>query len=216
MADEMALAAQQWVNATYTSVSGYNPCTEDGKTGWQTMYALTRALQHELGIAALSNNFGPGTTAALEKRGGVKLVDPNENITKLAQCAFYCKGYAAGGITGSMPEYTVRNFFTDLGIVSTIQGLNMPAKVVRALFTMDAYVLVSGGVSNIRTVQQWLNLTYWQKSWGDLIPCDGHFSRAVQIQLMKAIQSQIGIPDANLNGNFGPATKENLARNEVS
>ena len=58
--DQMVLKAQQWVNATYSSVSGYNPCTENGMTGWETIYCLTRALQHELGITALSRRTSPG------------------------------------------------------------------------------------------------------------------------------------------------------------
>lgn len=49
--DEMVLAVQQWLNRTYTGRTGYNPVTENGKTGWETMYGLTRALQIELGIA---------------------------------------------------------------------------------------------------------------------------------------------------------------------
>ena len=65
------LAAQRWVNATYTGVTGYNRITEDGSAGWQTMYALTRALQHELGLSALSDSFGPATLAALSTHGPI-------------------------------------------------------------------------------------------------------------------------------------------------
>jgi hypothetical protein len=62
--DAKVLEAQRWVNATYGTVPGYVRAPEDGKTGWSTMYALTRALQHELGITALSNSFGPATRFA--------------------------------------------------------------------------------------------------------------------------------------------------------
>lgn len=53
--DQKVLQAQQWVNATCSSVAGFNPVVEDGITGWSTMYALTRALQHELGITGLTD-----------------------------------------------------------------------------------------------------------------------------------------------------------------
>lgn len=46
----MVLAVQRWVNNTYRGRNGYNIIKEDGKTGWSTVYALTRALQIELGI----------------------------------------------------------------------------------------------------------------------------------------------------------------------
>jgi hypothetical protein len=54
--DGLVLAAQQWVNATYKNVAGYKVIPEDGNTSWTTVYALTRALQHELGITALTDN----------------------------------------------------------------------------------------------------------------------------------------------------------------
>ncbi|MET8702882.1 hypothetical protein ABZW10_29085 [Kitasatospora sp. NPDC004723] len=50
MTDEMVRRAQVFVNAAYGSRIGMT-IAEDGKTGWPTMYALTRALQLELGIA---------------------------------------------------------------------------------------------------------------------------------------------------------------------
>lgn len=56
--DVKVLQAQKWVNSTYAAVSGYQKCPETGMTGWSTMYSLTRALQHELGIATLSDSFG--------------------------------------------------------------------------------------------------------------------------------------------------------------
>lgn len=58
--DERVLEAQRWVNATYRTVAGYTPAPENGQTGWPTMYALTRALQHELGLTTLSGTYGAG------------------------------------------------------------------------------------------------------------------------------------------------------------
>lgn len=57
--DQMVLAAQQWVNATYGGVPGYQAVPETGRTGWSTVYALTRGLQHELGISRLPDTSTP-------------------------------------------------------------------------------------------------------------------------------------------------------------
>jgi hypothetical protein len=48
--DEWVLAAQRWVNQTYSGTPGFVPVEETGRTGWPTMFALTRALQIELGL----------------------------------------------------------------------------------------------------------------------------------------------------------------------
>lgn len=56
--DEMVLGTQKWLNKTYGNVSGFNKVPENGKTGWPTIYGLRRALQKEMGIQELSDNFG--------------------------------------------------------------------------------------------------------------------------------------------------------------
>ena len=53
MADLMVLKTQQWLNKTYGGKTGYGSnINENGNTGWTTIYALTRALQIELGITS--------------------------------------------------------------------------------------------------------------------------------------------------------------------
>lgn len=66
--DLLVLQSQRWLNATYKGRAGYAVISEDGATGWQTMYALTRALQIELGIATPSDNFGPTTMSTLTSK----------------------------------------------------------------------------------------------------------------------------------------------------
>ncbi|WP_433796660.1 glycoside hydrolase domain-containing protein [Actinoplanes sp. CA-252034] len=217
MADPRVLEAQQWVNATYRAVPGYVPCAETGRTGWATMYSLTRGLQHELGITALSDSFGPTTLARLEQRGPIGPGFPNTNIVKIAQHGLFCKGYYAGDTTtGTYGIYTqnaVRELQTN-AIGAT--GFNdITAKWFKAILNMDAYVLLSGGSAEIRTIQQWLNERYRNRSTFFIGPCDGHFSRDVQTALMKAIQYESGIPDAQATGSFGPATRDSLRRNTV-
>ena len=48
MADERVLQVQQWLNKTYGNDSRYNKITEDGKTGWSTIYTINRLAQYKL------------------------------------------------------------------------------------------------------------------------------------------------------------------------
>ena len=61
--DPYVFYTQQWLNDTYGNDSRFNTVTENGKTGWATIYALTRALQIELGIQSTADNFGPSTVS---------------------------------------------------------------------------------------------------------------------------------------------------------
>ncbi|MGL5929680.1 MAG: hypothetical protein ACRCY8_12160, partial [Dermatophilaceae bacterium] len=149
MVDEMVLKAQRWVNATYGAVSGYVRCPEDGRTGWSTMYSLTRALQHELGITALSDSFGPATVAALDAHGAIGSGETNTDIIKIVQSACFCKGYNAGDIDGEWgskawgvsTDYAIHDMMGDLGLADARDG-TLRTKVFKALLTMDAYVLL--------------------------------------------------------------------------
>jgi peptidoglycan hydrolase-like protein with peptidoglycan-binding domain len=211
--DQMVLKAQQWVNATYRSVAGYNPCAEDGYTGWATMYSLTRALQHELGITALSDNFGPTTYAKLSAYGPVGIGSGNINMRTIAEAALYCKGYSGGNIDGAF------DVATQTGLTSMVRNIGLPIdtvvtdvtpKVFKALLTMDAYVVTSGGSDAIRVCQQWLNATYISRGQFFIGPTDGHFSRNVQVALVYAIQYELGMSDSVVTGSIGPATKAGL------
>ncbi|MFE4665144.1 glycoside hydrolase domain-containing protein [Streptomyces sp. NPDC056716] len=219
MADELVLQAQKWVNATYRNVSGYNLVAEDGKTGWNTMYSLTRALQHELGIVALSNAFGPTTLSMLQAKGAIKVGESNENIVKIIQSGMYCKGYSAGAIDGQMSQATqtgINTMMQHIGLASTYLDGTVRPKIFKALLTMDAYIFLSGGLEQIRFMQQWLNGRYFDKSTYYIGPCDGFFSRDVQQSLMKAIQYESGIPEDQANGVFGPGTIAGLKAHTLS
>lgn len=215
MADEMVLQAQQWLNQTYKGRYGYNEIVTDGKTGWGTMFALTRALQIELGLGEPSDNFGNATLGALINYGdiGKNQNNSNQNIVKIIQSALFCKGYNSGAITGTFGENTeqaVIDLKTDLGLVNA--NGNITPKVFKALLTMDAYVLLKDTSLNrkIRIIQQWLNNRYNNRSNFFFKPCDGIFSRETQTALIYAIQYEEGISDETANGNFGPTTKSKL------
>ncbi|MFJ3596109.1 MULTISPECIES: glycoside hydrolase domain-containing protein [unclassified Streptomyces] len=217
MADAKVLEAQKWVNRTYGGVSGYQRCAEDGQTGWGTMYSLTMGLQHELGISPLAAAFGPTTLARLISYGTIKQGHANANMNNLVQYALFCKGYWGGdgdGVFGAATRDAVIKITLDMG-APDYEGRVTP-KLFKALLTMDAYVVLAGGTDAIRTIQQWLNRTYLNKSTFFIGPCDGHYSRDVQTALMKAIQYEIGIPEDQANGNFGAGTQAGLRANTLA
>lgn len=216
--DARVLEAQQWVNTTYTGVVGYVRAPEDGRTGWPTMYSLTRALQHELGITTLSDAFGPTTLGRLEARGGVPLTEANHNIIKIIQSACYCKGYDPGGINGAFglpTQLAVTSLMLNAGLGDRLGGVVRP-KVMKALLTMDAYVLLAGGTDSVRSIQQWLNGRYISRKNFFVIPCDGIFSRDVQKALYLAIQFELGLTDDQATGVFGPSTQSGLSAHPLT
>lgn len=216
--DVKVLEAQQWVNATYGSVPDYVRAPENGKTGWPTMYALTRALQHELGIMMLSDNFGPGTLAALAAHGEINSGERNFNIVRIIQSACYCKGYEPGGITGNFDNSTaiaIHRFLDNAGLGGG-GVITISPKAFKALLTMDAYVVLAGGKESIRRIQQWLNRRYVGRRDFFIIPCDGIFSRDVQKALYLAIQFELGMTDNQATGVFGPATRAGIRVHTLS
>lgn len=213
--DPRVLEAQQWVNATYGNRGGYNRCPENGKTGWATMYSLTRALQIEVGVGTLSDTFGPTTMRLLGEKGTIQLGYPHSNIVKILQHGLFCKGYDAGQVEGTYhlgTSYAVGDLKRDIGLVA--EG-GVDPKLFKAILTMDAYVLLTGGRYAVREIQRWMNKKYINRSSFFIIPCDGIYSRDVQTALLKAIQYEIGVPDENATGSFGPTTKAGLRNNPV-
>ncbi|NED19321.1 DUF1906 domain-containing protein [Streptomyces sp. SID9913] len=219
MADELVRRAQKFIN-TYR-VDGIPTVAEDGITGWGTMYALTRCLQHELGLTALSDNFGPGTLAALESRyprldaGTV----PSANFCRIIQSALYCKGYDGGDIDGTYNERVsaaVTRLKSDMGVSGSYPGDSVTPKVFKGLLTMDAYVQVAGGNSAIRSVQRLLNRRYVNRRDFFVIPCDGRHSRDVAKSMLLAVQYELGMADGVANGVFGPGTQAGLKQQTVS
>jgi peptidoglycan hydrolase-like protein with peptidoglycan-binding domain len=214
--DYRVLEVQEWLNSTYGTRVGFDIVPETGKTGWSTMYGLTKALQVELGISALSTNFGAGTLSALATQyGNIGSTSKGTNLSRIVriiQGALYCKGYNPNGIDGIYGNgctTAVNKIKTDMGFPVTSPGTVTP-KVFKALLTMDAYVTLPGGSANARAVQQWLNQEYLDRQNFFIMPCDGLYSRNVQKNLVYAIQYSIGMDDATANGNFGPGTRDGI------
>ncbi|AVZ72881.1 hypothetical protein SLUN_12455 [Streptomyces lunaelactis] len=218
MADEMIKRAQRFVNSVYGSRIGMT-VEEDGQTGWNTMYALTRALQYELGITSLSNSFGPTTLSTLNSKYPqlYETTIPSEDFCRIIQSAMYCKGYDGGDIDG---VYSIRvkqamlKLKSDMGVDASNSVL-IP-KVFKGLLNMDAYVTVNSGSEAIRSVQRWLNGRYVNRGDFFVIPCDGHNSRDVSKSMLFAVQYELGMADGVANGVFGPGTQSGLKSHTVS
>ncbi|WP_062428268.1 glycoside hydrolase domain-containing protein [Herbidospora daliensis] len=206
--DHKVLAAQRWVNATYADAKGYVRCREDGVTGWATMGSLTRALQIELGLPEVDGVFGAGTLASV---GVVGTGSTRMNVVQILQHGLFCKGYWGGdqpGVFDSTTDTSVRELKADAGLDASDGDVG--PKVFKAILTMDAYVVVAGGMGKVRAAQQWLNSRYTQRPNFFVIPCDGIFSRDVQRALYLAVQFELGMSDAQAGGNFGPGTRDGL------
>ncbi|GAA3268645.1 DUF1906 domain-containing protein [Dactylosporangium vinaceum] len=215
MTDAKVLAAQQWVNATYGGVAGYERCPEDGRTGWTTMFSLIEGLQHELGISPVVASFGPTTAARFDALGPIGIdwtgtTTVSGNIAKILQHGLFCKGYwgadetETGTFTGATRQAVIQ-LRLDMGIPTGDGVINVD--IARCILNMDAYVVVAGGTSKVRDIQRWLNGRYWQRDAYSIGPCDGIYSRDVQRALMIAIQYELGL---NPTGTFGPGTQAGL------
>ncbi|WP_327189817.1 glycoside hydrolase domain-containing protein [Streptomyces xinghaiensis] len=223
MADEMVRRAQRFINTTYGdgATLGISKLEENGRTSWTVMYALTRALQYEMGITNLSNNFGPATLGALREKYG-KLDEttvPSANFCRIIQSALYCKGYDGGEIDGkynSRVKAAVVKLKQNMGAYVPYPDDALWPKVAKGLFNMDAYVTVNNGSDGIRLIQQWLNGQYLLRKDFYVIPCDGHHSRDVATSLLLAVQYELGMADGVANGFFGPGTRAGLKNHTLS
>ncbi|WP_279146262.1 glycoside hydrolase domain-containing protein [Clostridium tyrobutyricum] len=186
--DQMVLEVQEWLNNTYGSNSNYTPITADGITGGGTVAALITALQIELGIQPADGVFGAATQAACPT---LPNTSASKNEVYILQGALYCKGYNPNGFDGGYGNgviTAIKKFQSDAGL-TTQDGITTPM-IFKALLNTDAYVLISGGDTNIRTIQQNLNRDY--NSVIGLIPSNGVYSRSTNTALIKAVQHEEG------------------------
>lgn len=217
--DPMVYLTQKWLNQEYSDVPGFGSVTVDGQTGWDTVYGLLRALQHELGITELADNFGP-TTERLYAQNPLHRQDGVTNRKfAILQGALWCKGYSPGYYLHENPDGTVEfeeifnedvedaiielkedaGFINPDGVVTT--------NVMKALMSMDSFKLLTsyGGDSKVRAMQQKINRKY--EDYTGLNPCDGVYGRNTNKAIIYALQAEEGLPIDVANGNFGVTTK---------
>lgn len=217
MADLKVLKVQQWLNFTYAGTNGWVHLEEDGYTGGGTVAGLIRALQHELGLE-MDGIFGENTKYIFDSKfpnGLDKEDNPKEDYKKriiyILRGGMYCRGIDGGNL-----DYGVVNNFDDtlkVGIkeMKTQLGIENPSELTRgiemkAVLTTDAYILVNGGDTKIREIQQSLNKKYLNEL-GNYLHTNGLYERNTSLAIRKAIQIEIGV---DADGIWGNATKNLL------
>mgnify|MGYP001070500801 CR=1 FL=1 len=217
--DPYVLNVQKWLNETYGDDNRFNTVTENGKTGWPTIYALTRALQIELGITVTADNFGNGTINAFNSKypNGIIQQDNNDNEAKniygIIQGALICKGYGIGANTPTCHFYggtgaAIKSLKEDAGLNDTTSVVTL--NIMKALLSMDYFYSydTSEKTQKIISMQRYLNRNY--EAYIGIRPCDGVYSRRTNQALIYAIQAEEKMPLSTANGNCGPSTKRCL------
>lgn len=216
--DPMVYLTQKWLNQNYGDIEGFGSVTENGKTGWDTIYGLTRALQHELGITELANSFGPKTKELYSQNPLKRQDGVTDKKFAILQGALWCKGYNPGykltdqngtavfeEVFDDQVEQAIIQLKTDAGFISP-DGV-VTTEVMKALLSMDSFKLITaGGTHEIRDLQQHINREY--SDYTGIIACDGIYSRSTAKALIYALQAEEGLPTNVANGNFGSTTKK--------
>lgn len=211
MADSNVLKAQKYLNSMFGGHSSWVRLDEDGYTGSAVMQGIIRAFQIQNSISGVTGTVGPLTIGKMKSLPVIEKMSPDDdsNINVcLIQCALFCKGYNAGGITGiyyTTGVSAVKEMQNDAGIEVTGK---IDWKVWSGLLSMNWFKKVSGGDSTTRLIQRQLN-----GDWSHIIgvgPCDGVVSRQTVLALVGALQAAEGVTTeliTDLNKvNFGDAT----------
>ena len=211
--DEMVQKTQKFLNSMYGGNPLYNKVNEDGVTGWETIYALTRAFQIELGLTSTADSFGAATTKAFQTQFPQGIVQQEANATEtsniyaIIQGALWCKGYSTGASGITLHFYggtgnAVKSLKSDMGISSADSTVTL--NVMKSLLSMDQFkvLLLSGGTDRIRYIQRQINRKY-EDLFG-IIPCDGIYGRSMNLVLIKILQKISGV---DTDGVIGRGTK---------
>ena len=215
MSDSNVLKAQKYLNAMFGGHSDWITLAEDGITGSATMQGIIRAFQIQNGISSITGTVGPLTIEKMKSLPVIEKMSPNDESSInvcLIQCALFCKGYNAGGVTGiyyTSGVSAVKSMQQDAGL--TVTGV-IDWKVWMGLLSLNWFQLPLRGDYTTRQIQQQLN-----HDWSDIIgvgPCDGIVSRQTALSLIGALQAAECVTTeliTNLNSvNFGPATTSNF------
>jgi peptidoglycan hydrolase-like protein with peptidoglycan-binding domain len=215
--DSMLLKSQQWLNENFSSNSSFGSVPEDGTSRRATVNGCIRALQIRLGIVNTADNFGQGTESLFKstyKNGIVQQEYPSteeDKVYGIIQCALWTKGYSTGSSSITKHFYdgtgnAVKALKRDLGISSDSSTVTL--NVMKFLLSMKQSKKVSGGIDDIRTIQQRLNNRY--EPYIGFIPTDGSMTRETSKALIIALQITEDIDPSLATGNFGKTTKERL------
>ena len=181
-----------------------------------TMKEFIKDFQQMLGTNK-DGVLGKDDAAAYDKITPFK-VGEKSSLLPIVRWAMWCKGYHGGDVNnetygdGNFLK-GLNNLLNDAGIheVPEFQNNEINFKLLKAIFSMDAYVLIkSRGNEEIRKMQQNMN-KYTYKYLG-ISPCDG----IPQTKLIKQIiwYMQITSNDStDMDGGFGDKTLMNYLNN---
>lgn len=183
--------AQKWLNQKFENSTGWVHVEPDGVAGYNTMVAFVRALQIALGIG-VDGGFGNGTKQAFNSffpnglGENTTLDTTGETIVALVNVALLCRIEVSN--TDNKYEFSSA---TRQGISSTMSQLgidnftsNLTAREIKALFTSDAYYLISGGDATTREIQQEINGKY-SDMLDNYIPTNGIYDRNMNTAIIR-------------------------------
>lgn len=211
MADQNVRKVQHYLNTMFGGNSNWAVLEENGRTGSAVMEGIIKAFQIYNQVSGVTGTVGPATIQKMKSLPVIRKMTPDDtpdiNVC-LIQCALFCKGYAAGGITGiyyNAGVSAVKKMQQDAGLDVTGE---VDWKVWAGLLSLNWFALATKGDTNVQIIQRQLN-----RDWSDIIgvgPCDGIVSRQTALSLVAALQGAEGVTTSlltSLNGvNFGDAT----------
>ena len=207
--------AQKWLNDMFEDSVGWVKIEEDGVAGYNTMVAFVRALQILLEID-VDGGFGNNTKQAYNNLfiNGLSEVNNADNnfkvktIISLVNLALLCRIEVS-----NTDDISLFSEATRQGVISTMSQLGIDnytgglrAREIKALFTSDAYYLISNGDATTREIQQAINRKY-SDMLDSYIATNGLYDRNMNTALIKMIQYEIG---TDVDGGWGEGTMSSL------
>ena len=207
--------AQKWLNEQFDGSAGWVHIDEDGVAGYNTMVGFVRALQILLRID-VDGGFGNGTKQAYNNLFGDGLSEINnadnnftvKMVISLVNLALLCRIEVSNtddiSVFSEATRQGITSTMSQLGIDNYTGGLR--AREIKALFTSDAYYLISNGDATTREIQQAINRKY-SDMLDNYIATNGLYDRNMNTALIKMIQYEIG---TDVDGGWGEGTMSSL------
>lgn len=207
--------AQKWLNDNFGSSVGWVEIDADGVAGYNTMVAFVRALQILLRID-VDGGFGNGTKQAYNNLFGDGLSEINnadnnftvKMVISLVNLALLCRIEVSNtddiSVFSEATRQGITSTMSQLGIDNYTGGLR--AREIKALFTSDAYYLISSGDATTREIQQAINRKY-SDMLDNYIATNGIYDRNMNAAIIKIIQYEIG---TDVDGGWGEGTMSSL------
>ncbi len=143
--------------------------------------------------------------------------DKNYPILPIIRWGMFCKGYSGGDVNnetyGDLDFFIgLKQLLEDCGLqdVPEFNNNKVNFKLLKAIFSMDSYVLINKGNKEIREMQKILNKNTYKQL--EISPCDGISQRKLIKQIIWYMQ--IISDDSNdMDGGFGSKTLNNYLNN---